>query len=112
MNQVRKKGNVRGALPYATSAACLLALAGCSYFGGEEPAATSSPEPALNLVEAAQIPLGGSAEVVGDVHEPAADHFKQISFLQLSATQSREAAFEEIFELGDELFDTDFNSVV
>ena len=50
-------------------------------------------------------------ETVGELHKPAASHTSQVSFLQIAFTGSPEDAFAEVFELGDELFDTDFNNL-
>ncbi len=49
--------------------------------------------------------------LVSDMHEPVVSHTRQVSFVRIAATSSREEAFHEIFELGDELFDTDFNTL-
>lgn len=96
---------------------CGFALNGCGTWGDETPVTTlhlgtsSSKPQAVSTSQAVDLPSSRSMKLVDDVHEPVAAHTTQISFLRLSTLETREDAFHEIFELGDELFDTDFNSL-
>ncbi|MGI9452912.1 MAG: di-heme oxidoredictase family protein, partial [Geminicoccaceae bacterium] len=83
----------------------LIGLAGCVTDGPNGPEFFGSSEQALDL------PSGPIMKLVGDVHEPMATHTTQGEFLRVVAEEPRETAFHEIFDLGDELFDTDFNSL-
>jgi len=96
---------------------CGFVLHGCGPRNDETPTTTlqlgtsSSPTEVISTSQAVDLPSGGSMTLVGNVHEPVAAHTAQISFLRIAALETREDAFNEIFELGDELFDTDFNSL-
>lgn len=49
--------------------------------------------------------------LVGELHEPQAEHVSQADLLALVMAGQTEEAFEEAFELGDELFETAFNAL-
>lgn len=48
---------------------------------------------------------------LGDLHEPAAEHIDQQELVDLVRTGQNAEAFEHAFEGGDELFETNFNSL-
>lgn len=50
-----------------------------------------------------------AADEVGDVHEPAAEHIDQSVLFDLVVAGEHDEAFELAFEVGDELFETEFN---
>lgn len=92
-------------------AVCGLALTGCGMGGDKTPAKLIASLTSSNESQSIDLSSDSKMTLVGDVHEPVASHNSQISFLRISAIESREDAFHEIFELGDELFDTDFNTL-
>ncbi len=49
--------------------------------------------------------------LVGQLHEPRAEHVDQLHLLELVQAGDTELAFEEAFEMGDELFETVFNAL-
>lgn len=63
-----------------------------------------------SIVELASEPKAPRPSIE-QIHEPMANHADQLSLIGLTVTESREGAFHAIFEIGDELFDTDFNSL-
>jgi hypothetical protein len=69
-------------------------------------------------IAALMLGLGGAAwgiiidlTVVGAIHVPNAEHADQEELYDLVASGQTEEAFEEAFELGDELFEVTFNAL-
>lgn len=52
-----------------------------------------------------------SLGLVGDLHQPQAEHAAQSDLLALVQSGDHAAAFEGAFELGDELFEAQFNAL-
>lgn len=98
-------------LRMAVSMVGLMALSGCVIDSAKTPVAVLQASASKTTPEPADLGPVQSLALVGDVHEPMASHATQVSLLQISATESRQDAFLEVFERGDELFDTDFNSL-
>lgn len=48
---------------------------------------------------------------VGALHTPLAEHVEQLTFTNLVISGRAGQAYEELFELGDELFATPFNAL-
>ena len=49
--------------------------------------------------------------LIGALHEAQAEHIDQAELYNLVAAGEHEEAFEEAFEVGDELFETQFNAL-
>lgn len=95
----------------AASAIGLLALTGCVIDSAQEPVAIVQAAASKDTSESVDLTSLRSMDLIGEMHEPAASHTTQVSFLEMAATESREDTFLEVFELGDVLFDTDFNTL-
>ena len=89
----------------------LLALTGCVIDKAETSVAVVPANATKSVSEPVDLASERIMKIVGDLHEPAAEHTTQSSFLEMSSTESREDTFLEVFELGDVLFDTDFNTL-
>lgn len=89
----------------------LLALAGCVIDKTETPVTVVPASATKSMSEPVDLASARVMDTVGELHEPAAEHTTQSAFLKMSATESREDTFLEVFELGDVLFDTDFNTL-
>ena len=108
-----KKSAYRRAVNLRSTASIigLLALTGCVIDKAETSVAVVPANATKSVSEPVDLASERIMKIVGDLHEPAAEHTTQSSFLEMSSTESREDTFLEVFELGDVLFDTDFNTL-
>lgn len=89
----------------------LLTLAGCAIDKTEAPVAVVHSGATIALSEIADSGSARAMETVGELRKPAASRRSQISFLHIAFAGPPEDAFAEMFALGDELFDADFNNL-
>ena len=55
--------------------------------------------------------VGGDNPIVAALHQPEAEHIDQMTLLNLVKTGHGDEAFDDAFEAGDVLFETEFNAV-